>query len=120
MVAAAPAPQPYPAARTDEPVEVAVAEGDVDMVETASTVPSGWVVQVASLLSEAEARSFLDRTSREAGGILANATPFTEKFDNKGTVYWRARYAGFGSKNAARGACNALKKRDISCYAVQQ
>ncbi|MCB1453362.1 MAG: D-alanyl-D-alanine carboxypeptidase [Rhizobiaceae bacterium] len=120
VVAAAPAPQPYPAARADEPVEVAVAEGDVDMVETASTVPSGWVVQVASLLSEAEARSFLDRTSREAGGILANATPFTEKFDNKGTVYWRARYAGFGSKNAARGACNALKKRDISCYAVQQ
>ena len=117
VVAAAPVPQPTSAVRA---AENQIAEGDVDMVETASTVPNGWVVQVASLLSEAEARSFLDRTSRAAGGILANATPFTEKFDNKGTLYWRARYAGFSSKNAARGACNALKARDIACYAVQQ
>lgn len=120
VVVASVAPQPYPAARVEEAVEVAVAQGDVDMVETSSTIPSGWVIQVASLLSDGEARSFLDRTSREAGSILANARPFTEKFDKDGTLYWRARYAGFGSKNEARGACKALKARDIACYAVHQ
>jgi D-alanyl-D-alanine carboxypeptidase len=114
------APQPFPAAAIesgDEPVETA--QGDVDMVETAS-VPVGWVVQVASLTSEAEARQFLDRTSRQAGGILAGAVPFTQQFNKDGTLYWRARYGGFASKGAAWDACGALKSRDIACYADEQ
>ena len=37
-----------------------------------------------------------------------------------GTTYYRARFGGFGSKTAAWDACAALKKKKISCYAVQQ
>jgi D-alanyl-D-alanine carboxypeptidase len=115
------APQPYPASRDVAALETGeTAQGDVDMVETSSTIPDGWVVQVASLTSEAEAIAFLDRTSRQAGGILARAVPFTEKFDKDGTLYWRARYGGFASKGAARDACGALKSRDIACYATDQ
>ena len=36
------------------------------------------------------------------------------------TTYYRARFGGFGSKDAAWKACTALKKKKIECYAVQQ
>jgi D-alanyl-D-alanine carboxypeptidase len=113
-------PQPFPVDRGSAASEPVTAEGDVDMVETSSTTPDGWAVQVASLTSEAEARAFLDRTSSQSGGILADATPFTQKFEKDGTLYWRARFGGYASKNAAWDACGALKNRDIACYAVQQ
>ncbi len=98
----------------------------VDPVETASTgkqerlKPSGWVVQVASLPSETEALQFMNRTKSKAGPVLASATGFTETFEKDGTVYHRVRFAGFNSKDGAWNACNDLKKRKISCYAVAQ
>lgn len=113
---------PTPAVPTARPpVEVELeetGEGDIDL-PTAS-IPSGWVIQVASVGSEAEARDVLARTSREAGRLLSDATPFTEPFVKGGTSYVRARFAGFSSKNAAWDACGALKKKNIACYAVQQ
>ena len=37
-----------------------------------------------------------------------------------GVTYFRARFSGFGSKDAAWKACNGLKKHKIQCYAVEQ
>ena len=111
--------QVVPAARPQVEIESEeTGEGDIDL--GASTIPSGWVIQVASVGSDAEARDMLERISQQAGGILANATPFTEPFTKGGTQYVRARYAGFASKDAAWDTCGALKKKKIACYAVQQ
>ncbi len=98
---------------------------NIDPVKTASTraevaLPSGWVIQVASLESESDAKAFLSRTTAKAAGILAHASPFTETFTKGGTLYYRARYGGFSSKNDAWGACSALKKKSIACYAVMR
>ena len=41
-------------------------------------------------------------------------------FNKDGVTYYRARFGAFGSKNDAWDACNALKKKKIECYAVQQ
>ncbi|RWM19478.1 MAG: D-alanyl-D-alanine carboxypeptidase [Mesorhizobium sp.] len=90
----------------------------VDPVNTAS-VPSGWAVQVASSPKQSEAQALLDQTSRQAPSVLADAVGFTVAFEKDGVTYYRARF-GFGSKNAAWKACNALKKKKIQCYAVQQ
>ena len=134
---------PTPRARPDEEIEVAMEEtiagpeqavvahgyaapiearmADIDPVNTASVnPPSGWVVQVASSPSEIEARAFLARTNKIAAGILADASGFTATFHKDGVTYYRARYAGFGSKTAAWNACNALKKKKVDCYAVEQ
>ncbi len=101
------------------PIEARMA--DIDPVNTASVnPPSGWAVQVASSPSEVEARAFLARTNKMAPGILADASGFTVTFNKGGVTYYRARYAGFGSKDAAWSACSALKKKKIDCYAVQQ
>jgi D-alanyl-D-alanine carboxypeptidase len=92
----------------------------VDPVKTASTVPSGWVVQVASSPSENDARKALEETSRQAPAILADASGYTVVFDNDGVTYYRARFGAFSSKSAAWNACGALKKKKIACYAVRQ
>jgi D-alanyl-D-alanine carboxypeptidase len=52
--------------------------------------------------------------------VLADASGFTIAFDKDGVTYYRARFGGFGSKDAAWKACTALKKKKIECYAVQQ
>ncbi|RWE40250.1 MAG: D-alanyl-D-alanine carboxypeptidase [Mesorhizobium sp.] len=101
---AEPAPAPAPA---------------VDPVKT-SSLPSGWVVQVASSPTQSGAQALLDRTSKQAPKVLADAEGFTVAFDNGGVTYYRARFGGFGSKDAAWKACDALKRKKISCYAVQQ
>ncbi|TKT76948.1 D-alanyl-D-alanine carboxypeptidase [Aquamicrobium sp. LC103] len=115
---APPVPIPSPVVAASEAIEAAT---PIDPVQTASTTrPSaGWVIQVASSPSEREAKAFLESTTQKASGLLANATAFTETFDNKGTTFFRARFGGFGSKNEAWNACGALKKKKIDCYAVQ-
>lgn len=99
--------------------EPAPAAPAIDPVKTAS-VPSGWVVQVASSPTKSGAESLLDQTAKQAPKILADASGFTVPFDKDGTTYYRARFGGFGSKDAAWKACDALKRKKISCYAVQQ
>ncbi|MEI9421651.1 D-alanyl-D-alanine carboxypeptidase [Mesorhizobium sp. Cs1299R1N1] len=91
----------------------------VDPVNTAS-VPSGWAIQVASSPKQSEAQAFLDNTTKQAPKVLADASGFTVAFDKDGVTYYRARFGGFGSKDAAWKACTALKKKKIECYAVQQ
>ena len=99
--------------------EPAPAAPAIDPVKTAS-VPSGWVVQVASSPTKSGAESLLGQTAKQAPKILADASGFTVPFDKDGTTYYRARFGGFGSKDAAWKACDALKRKKISCYAVQQ
>nr|WP_256483428.1 D-alanyl-D-alanine carboxypeptidase [Aliihoeflea sp. 40Bstr573] len=95
------------------------ASADVDPVQTSSTQPAGWVIQVASMPSESEAKSFLASAKSRASNVLGGAEPFTETFQHNGQTYYRARFAGFGGKDAAWSACGSLKSYGIACYAVQ-
>jgi D-alanyl-D-alanine carboxypeptidase len=100
---------------------IAARWADIDPVATAAVdPPAGWSVQVASSPSEVEARAALARTNERAAAILADAASYTVTFDKDGVTYYRARFGGFGSKDAAWNACNALKKKKIACYAVLQ
>lgn len=102
-----------------EPAPAAEPTPTVDPVNTAS-VPSGWAIQVASSPKQSEAQAFLDKTTKQAPKVLAAAAGFTVAFDKDGVTYYRARFGGFGSKDAAWKACTALKKKKIECFAVQQ
>ncbi len=92
---------------------------EVDPVSTASTAMQGWVIQVASMPSEDEAKRRLAETSQHASTVLADATPFTEVFQKDGRTYYRARFGGFSGKSDAWRACETLKKRNVACYAVE-
>ncbi len=106
-----------------EAVEQAYAQPEqapaVDAFKTAS-IPSGWAVQVASSPSDAEARAILEKTAKQAPQLLADASAYTVPFEKGGVTYFRARFAGFDSKDAAWKACTALKKKKVSCYAIEQ
>jgi D-alanyl-D-alanine carboxypeptidase len=77
-------------------------------------------VQVASAPSKEGAQAILDKTAEQARAALATATGFTASFQKNGVTYYRARFGGFGTKEAAWKACDALKKKKIQCYAVLQ
>lgn len=93
---------------------------EVDPLPTASVSSGSWVVQVASSPKRDEAKAFLEKASKQAPRVLADASGFTVAFEKGGVTYYRARFSGFGSQNAALNACKALKKKKIDCYAVQQ
>ncbi len=84
-------------------------------VETAA-VASGWVVQIAATDNRDQALKMLSDAQGKVGGALARATPVAERVG--GQSLYRARFAGFASKEAANGACAALKKRSYNCFAV--
>ncbi len=116
LVSEAPAPTSRPALKVAE----AIATKDVDPVSTSSTGPSGWAIQIGATDSETQARAILDKASKKAPTILADASPFTAIYQKGGDTYYRARFGGFSSKAQAWDACGALKKRKIACYAVEQ
>ncbi|MBQ0708490.1 MULTISPECIES: D-alanyl-D-alanine carboxypeptidase family protein [unclassified Ochrobactrum] len=92
---------------------------DVDPVTTASAPASGgWAIQIGSLPSEGQARDMLAKASATAGGTLRAASPYTETFSKGSATFYRARFVGFSSKQAAWDACASLKKKNFGCYAV--
>jgi D-alanyl-D-alanine carboxypeptidase len=121
----APAAAAEPVILQEDPVVTAYAAEPVprpsepiDNVVTASTPSrSGWVIQIAALESQDEAVDFIRNAQDKAASVLGEREPFIEQFEKGGTLYHRARFAGFKSKSEAWGACKALKKYKYSCLA---
>ncbi|MEO3999782.1 D-alanyl-D-alanine carboxypeptidase [Mesorhizobium sp. CAU 1732] len=110
---------PVPTAQSETIAAVQQQAASIDPVQTSSTRPTGWAVQIASSPSENEALAALERIGARAPNAVGSATAFTETYNNKGTTYYRARFGGYASKDQAWNACNALKRSKIDCYAVQ-
>jgi D-alanyl-D-alanine carboxypeptidase len=64
------------------------------------------------------AEELLERARDSVGGLLGSAQPFTQEVERNGTTLYRARFAGFAGKEAARDACAQLKSKSINCLAV--
>ncbi|MGV1869374.1 SPOR domain-containing protein [Agrobacterium rosae] len=99
----------------------------VDNIVTASTSPApsangnaGWVIQIGASPDEGSARNLLQAAQDKGGISLRSAKPFTVAFNKDGAQMFRARFGGFGGQNEAVNACNALKKKGISCWASLQ
>ena len=86
--------------------------------ETVRTPTSPWVVQIAATPEAGAAMEMLATAKRKVGSELANAEPFTETVNSGSQTLYRARFAGFASKDQAWSACAALKRSSYSCYAV--
>lgn len=123
--------QPMPAEIPSAPVaetdrmptgSVAVAKAEeVDNLKTASTSqPSGWIVQVGTSPEQSSAMDLLRSAQDKGGPVLRSATPFTVAFDTGSAKVYRARFGGFANQEAAVGACKALKKKGIGCWAAAQ
>jgi len=78
----------------------------------------GWHIQIGAVPTEEAARALLDKARGSLGQALASAEPFTQPVERDGATLYRARFAGFADKNAARQTCAKLKSKSISCLAV--
>ncbi|MBO0905089.1 D-alanyl-D-alanine carboxypeptidase [Jiella sp. MQZ13P-4] len=79
---------------------------------------SAWVVQIAATDSATQAMTMLKQAKSSVGQQLAEAEPFTESVSTGGGTLYRARFAGFDTKDQAWKACAALKRSSYNCYAV--
>lgn len=98
-------------------------EGDTAVDdETADTAPardmSGWKIQIAASPSRQSAEELLDRARAKGGAVLAHASPYTEPVQAGNATLYRARFAGFPDKEAARSACAYLAKQKFNCLAI--
>ncbi|HVZ14806.1 MAG TPA: D-alanyl-D-alanine carboxypeptidase [Bauldia sp.] len=100
------------------------AEGDTNADdETADAAPaasthSGWRIQIAAAPTKEGAEDMLDQALAKAGSVLAKADPYTEPVQSGDSTLYRARFAGFSTKEKARAACAYLAKQKFSCLAV--
>lgn len=98
------------------------ADGDPDTTGSiaAESVSSGsgWVVQIAATPNKAQAVSMLSEAKAKVGSALRGAEGVTQSVASGSQTLYRARFAGFSSKDAANKACAALRKNSYSCYAV--
>jgi D-alanyl-D-alanine carboxypeptidase len=121
----APIPAIAPAKRTasvDLIAELAMAEGDIDEEPTGprkALADETWKIQIGALPSKSAALSALAQARKAAPKVLAQAEPYAEAVDAKGSTLYRARFGGFESKEAARSACVQLASKDFSCLALR-
>jgi D-alanyl-D-alanine carboxypeptidase len=99
-----------------QPEPIVVAEAVTE--PAAAPPPDGWVVQIGAAPTEHGATNLL---TDAAGSIsqLGSFQPYVERFEKNGQTFYRARFAGFGDRDAATAMCNELKKAKMSCLAMQ-
>lgn len=114
-VAAAPA---APAAvHTPAPAAAPAAPRPAAATTSGATAPAGaYVVQIASVRSEAEAQATWRSMQSKYSGLLANQ-PFGVKRADLGDrgVYYRAQVGSFGSRDEAVSLCEALRAQGGDC-----
>jgi D-alanyl-D-alanine carboxypeptidase len=78
----------------------------------------GWHIQIGAVPTAEGAEALIEKAQAKMGKVLASMQPLTLEIDRRGETLYRARFAGFGDKEAARAACQKLKRQDFSCLAV--
>ncbi|MBJ3784290.1 serine hydrolase [Devosia sediminis] len=94
----------------------------VDLMHSGSVADaapvSGWIVQIGAGPSETSARAMLSDAASKVGS-LGDFRSYVEPFEKNGQTFYRARFVGFGDRDAATTMCNHLKDQDMSCLAMQ-
>ena len=83
---------------------------------------SEWVVQVASVRSEQDARDIWNKVSTKFNGVLSSGHYADIKYADlaeKG-VYYRLRVAGLADKTAASNLCSAFEAQGQACFVTRK
>ncbi|MGV8854835.1 MAG: SPOR domain-containing protein [Devosia sp.] len=107
-------PAPVPAADGNQPIDLLTSGS----VQSADAAAGGWVVQIGAGPSEDSARAMLADAAGKAGH-LNDFRSYVERFEKNGSVFYRARFIGFGDRDAAAAMCNQLKQQNLACLAMQ-
>jgi D-alanyl-D-alanine carboxypeptidase len=121
--------QTAPSAPLLPPVGVGAEGQPVDLMTSGSVgvaandnkaaIPAGgWIVQIGAAPSEANAQGMLTDAAGKVA-TLGDFRSYVERFEKNGKVFFRARFVGFGGRDAATDMCNRLKQQNLSCLAMQ-
>lgn len=83
-----------------------------------SASASKWVIQLGASPDESKANHLLQQARRKYLGLLANASPFTEKVVRGNVILFRARFSGFDPERAQK-VCKTLKSNGFDCFATR-
>ncbi|NJO34378.1 MAG: D-alanyl-D-alanine carboxypeptidase, partial [Rhodospirillales bacterium] len=86
--------------------------------QAAEPSKTGFAVQVGAYSSESEARRQLQIAQMRAAALLDGRSALTQRIENSGKQYYRARFSGFDSHDAA-SACSQLKRQQIDCLVAK-
>lgn len=102
------------------PPPTAIAAIPADAADRFADMPvmSGWKIQLAAAPTHQGALAILQRARSEGAALFPNAAPFTEPVEKGSEILYRARFAGFSSKDEAQAACAFLVKKKFACYAI--
>jgi len=102
----------------EQPVDL-MHSGSVTPVASAETsTPGAWIVQIGAGPSEVSARAMLTDAAGKVGS-LGDFRSYVERFEKNGQTFYRARFVGFGDRNAATAMCDRLKNQNLACLAMQ-
>lgn len=77
--------------------------------------PSGPVVQIAALVTEAGAHAEWERLAKKMPEVFAGHKPLVTKLERDGKVFWRLRTSGFTDASQAAMFCVKAKAGGIGC-----
>lgn len=98
-----PKPEPKPTAPKAEPVVKTSAAGI-------------YKIQLGAYKSEAEAKQTAARIAAKNGDVLSSRPQFIVKADLPNGTYYRLRFGGYDSPEAAKAACAKLSARGQGCF----
>ncbi|MEL6751305.1 MAG: SPOR domain-containing protein, partial [Pseudomonadota bacterium] len=78
----------------------------------------GWHIQLAAGTDKDELHTLLERVQAKNPSLLGAAQIHMPRASGGSRPIYRARFAGFASKDKARRACNALKRQRVDCLAI--
>ncbi|MEM9600635.1 MAG: SPOR domain-containing protein [Pseudomonadota bacterium] len=108
-----PDPDPDPVVTEPDPAPV------VPFRQPVGTV-SDWVVQVASLRSQAEAEATYDRIAARNTSMRGYERDIVRVDLAEKGIYYRARISGFSSKSDADSLCGRLKAAGQACFVTRR
>ncbi len=76
-----------------------------------------WNIQIGAFPSKKSATGRLANATQKARKNLRGKVAFTIEVKKNGSKFYRARFAGFNRKTAAR-ACRTLSRKGIGCFAL--
>lgn len=112
------------AGETPTPAQRAISTHGFDDVVTASVAPKqsesidGWQIQIAATDRRDGALDLLAKARSRNEKLLKNRITHTPRVEKNGSVFYRARFAGFPDKKSARRACRILKRQRVDCLAI--
>ncbi|MFZ1812980.1 MAG: D-alanyl-D-alanine carboxypeptidase [Rhizobiaceae bacterium] len=117
-----PVPTPSPSA-TDPVVTASITPVEpvgagAQAREDVQQAAAGWQIQIGATDSQQSALNLLEKARAKAPSVLGTMSNYTETVEKNGDLLYRARFAGFSSKDAAWNACGMLKKKKFACLAV--